>query len=149
MSTLDPTIPASLGNVVDEFRRAPAMLKLPLLLDYAKRLPALPQESADTALRQFERVEECQTPLYVAVETHDGRVTLYFDAPEEAPTTRGFASILHHGLDGCTPDEIASVPTNLSASLGLTTLVSPLRLRGMDGMLRRVKRLVAEDRDRA
>ena len=144
----DPSsLPPSLRAVVEEFQRAPTPLKLPLLLDYAKKLPALEGAARADATRRFERVEECQTPLYVAADTTDGRVTLFFDAPEEAPTTRGFASILYHGLNGTTPRDVAAVPADLSASLGLTTLVSPLRLRGMDGMIRRVKSLVIDHED--
>ncbi|PJI52519.1 cysteine desulfuration protein SufE, partial [Methylobacterium radiotolerans] len=69
-------------------------------------------------------------------------VRLFFSAPPEAPTTRGFASVLHEGLDGLTAAEILAVPDDMPEELGLTRLVSPLRMRGMAAMLGRIKRKV-------
>ncbi|WP_197478045.1 SufE family protein, partial [Rhodococcus sp. EPR-147] len=68
------------------------------------------------------------------------RVRLYFSAPPEAPTTRGFASILAQGLDGLGAQEILDVPDDFYSALGLSDAVSPLRLRGMSAMLARIKR---------
>ena len=47
------------------------------------------------------------------------RVRLYFSAPPEAPTTRGFASILATGLDGQSADAILAVPDDFYSALGL------------------------------
>ena len=58
----------------------------------------------------------------------------------EAPTTRGFASILAAGLDGQPAADILAVPDDFYADLGLAALISPLRLRGMSAMLTRIKR---------
>ena len=88
---------------------------------------------------------ECQSPLFLAVETDDdGTVRLFFDAPQEAPTTRGFAGILYAALDGLDAEQILQIPGEFSAQLGLQDLVSPLRLRGMAAMLARIKRQVRE-----
>lgn len=135
------SVPDSLQTVIDQFARAPKALRLQLLLEYANKLPPLPDELASEEDR-FERVEECQTPLFLASEVRDGTVSIWFDAPEEAPTTRGFASILHHGLDGRSVDDVLSVHGDVAHELGLTELISPLRLRGMEGMLMRVQRQV-------
>ena len=69
---------------------------------------------------------------------------LHFSAPPESPTTRGFAGILHEGLDGSTAEVILSVPSDLPLRLSLSDIVSPLRLRGMSGMLSRIQRQVSE-----
>ena len=61
-----------------------------------------------------------------------------------APTTRGFAGILHEGLIGLTGKEILDVPSDLALKLSLNDSVSPLRLRGMSGMLARIQRQVKE-----
>ena len=71
---------------------------------------------------------------------------LFFEAPQEAPTTRGFAAILHAGLDGLDAAEVLATPAEFSSQLGLQDLVSPLRLRGMAAMLSRIKRQVREQR---
>ena len=88
---------------------------------------------------------ECQSPLFLAVEVaDDGTAHLFFDAPPEAPTTRGFASILQTGLDGLSAQEILATPAEFTTQLGLSDLVSPLRLRGMAAMLARIKRQIQQ-----
>jgi len=69
-------------------------------------------------------------------------VSLFFQAPAEAPTTRGFAGILREGLDGLTAAEVLAVPDDAPYRFGLGEAVSPLRLRGMVAMLSRIKRQV-------
>ena len=132
------SVPAPLQEIVDEFRAAPSALRLPLLLEYANKLPPLPPR-LQGARDLFEQVEECQTPLFVTTEVRDGTVSVWFDAPPEAPTTRGFASILAHGLDGRPVEEVLAVPDDVHDAFGLATLVSPLRLRGLQAMLARLK----------
>src|SRR5699024_3438647 len=89
----------------------------------------------------MEQVVECQSPLFLAVEYDDDANTaqLVFSAPAEAPTTRGFASILQQGLSGLTYQQILDVPDDLHQRMGLATAITPLRLRGMSAMLSRVK----------
>jgi cysteine desulfuration protein SufE len=138
-------LPARLANVVNDFLAAPPDLRTELLLEYAERLPVLPPELAGPDARgRFERVEECQTPFHLATEVaDDGTVTLHFDCPPQAPTTRGFAGILHAGLDGAPIDEVLAVPGDFHHTMGLAEVISPLRLRGMDAILFRLKRQLA------
>ena len=65
-------------------------------------------------------------------------------APPEAPTTRGFAAIVHECLDGETPAAILEVPNDFFYDMGLAEIISPLRLRGMSAILARLKRQVTE-----
>jgi len=135
-----------LQEIVDEFHDVPDKDRLQLLLEFSQDLPDLPERYAENRDR-MEPVPECQTPLFLAVEVEpDETVHLYFDAPAEAPTTRGFAAILHAGLDGIDADEVLATPPEFSGELGLSELVSPLRLRGMAAMLGRIKRQVREKR---
>ena len=132
------SVPAQLQEIADQFRKAPDSLRLQLLLEYADKLPPLPAH-LQSARDLFEKVEECQTPLFVTSRVRDGTVSVWFDAPPEAPTTRGFASILVHGLDGLGVDEVLGVPDDVHDEFALAKLISPLRLRGMQGMLARLK----------
>jgi cysteine desulfuration protein SufE len=138
---------APLQEIVDDFRMSPRELRLQLLLDHARALPALPDRYAADHGR-LERVHECQTPFFLAVELEgegDGRrVRLFFDAPPEAPTTRGYAGVLAAGLDGATPEEVLATPPDFYTAMGLAELISPLRLRGMGAILARVKRRVVD-----
>ena len=136
------TMPASLADVVSEFAEVQGQDKLKLLLEFADALPALPVDLAETAM---EPVPECQSPLFLHVDASDPeRVRLHFSAPPEAPTTRGFASILAAGLDEQPAADILAVPEDFYTDLGLAALISPLRLRGMSAMLARIKRRLRE-----
>jgi len=142
MNADSATLPTTLQRVVDEFSHAPAALRTQLLLEYAGRVPPLPDAIRELPGR-LERVHECMTPFFVASDVDaDGRVSLYFDAPQEAPTTRGFAGILHAGLDGQRAATIVAVPDDFYDALGLAEVISPLRLRGMAAILARLKRQV-------
>ena len=135
-----------LQEIADEFGDVPESERLQLLLEFGQELPPLPARYA-TQRELLEPVPECQTPVFLAVEISPNEtVHLFFDAPPEAPTTRGFAGILHAGLDGLTADEVLATPGEFSSQLGLQDLVSPLRLRGMAAMLARIKRQIRERR---
>ncbi len=131
-------LPESLAEIVEDFAAVEGQDKLQRLLEFSRELPPLPEHLAQDAM---EPVPECQSPLFLSVDAADPeRVRLYFSAPPEAPTTRGFASILAQGLDGLGSQEILDVPDDFYSALGLSDAVSPLRLRGMSAMLARIKR---------
>ncbi|BBX71573.1 cysteine desufuration protein SufE [Mycolicibacterium psychrotolerans] len=131
-------MPAALAEVVSDFQDVEGQDKLAMLLEFANELPALPSTLEEAAM---EPVPECQSPLFLYVDAGDrSNVRLYFSAPAEAPTTRGFAAILAAGLDRQSAEDILAVPDDFYTSLGLGALISPLRLRGMSAMLTRIKR---------
>jgi len=137
------SIPESLQTVVDRFGRAPRDLRVQALLQYSKRVKPLPEEFADRSA--LEQVHECQTPFFLAARVGDDDIVhVFFDAPEEAPTVRGFAGILTEGLEGATSAEVLGVPQDFYTTMGLDTVVSPLRLRGMGAILGRLQRQVRE-----
>lgn len=138
------TLNPRLQDIVDDFSAVPGKEKLQLLLEFSAELPPLPARYAEHH-DLLEPVPECQSPLFLAVEVaDDSTVHLFFDAPPEAPTTRGFASILSSGLDGLSAAEILATPAEFTTALGLQDLVSPLRLRGMAAMLAGIKRQVEQ-----
>jgi cysteine desulfuration protein SufE len=136
-------LPEALADIVEDFAAVSEPERLQLLLDFSRELPPLPERYVSHR-DLMEAVAECQSPLYLAVEIVDGTVHLYFDAAPEAPTTRGFAGILRDGLEGLDVPEVLTVPDDVPHRLGLDRAVSPLRLRGMAGILARIKRQVRE-----
>jgi cysteine desulfuration protein SufE len=133
-----------LQEIAGEFNAIAGKERLELLLEFSKELPPLPPRYVEHP-GLLEPVPECQSPLFLAVEIEDdATVHLFFDAPPEAPTTRGFAGILHAGLDGLSAEEVLATPGEFSSQLGLQDLVSPLRLRGIAAMLARIKRQIRE-----
>ena len=137
-------LPTGLAELAEDFHAVSQAERLQLLLELSRELPELPEQYAGHA-DQMERVDECQSPLFLAVEVGEDvarTVRLFFQAPPEAPTTRGFAGILHEGLDGLPANQVLAVPDDAPYRFGLAEAVSPLRLRGMVGMLARIKRQV-------
>lgn len=137
-------LPSALAAIVDDFQAVSEPERLQLLLEFSEGLPELPERLKDHP-ELLEQVVECQSPLFLTIETgnDDGAVHLFFKAPAEAPTTRGFAGVLHEGLDGLSAGEILAVPDDMPELLGLTRAITPLRMRGMTAMLGRIKRKVA------
>ena len=133
----------SAADLIEDFQAIGVKDRLNLLLEFSENLPELPPRYADHP-DLLERVEECQSPIFLFVEVTDGIVHLFFTAPAEAPTTRGFASILHAVIDGLSVADVLSFDGDFPGKIGLTEAVSPLRIRGMRGMLARIKRQVSE-----
>ena len=141
----DTHLPERLAEFRDEFLELPESERLELLLEFSRELPPVPERFADN-LEMYERVAECQSPVFINIEITDGVVVMHATAPPEAPTTRGFASILAQGITGLTPDEVLAIPGDYPQTIGLTKAVSPLRIGGMTGMLMRAKRQVERKR---
>ena len=126
-------LPPRLAEIVGEFQEVDRTERLDLLFEYAGDLPDLPARF------------EGQTPLFVHAEVEEGDVVrLFFAAPDEAPTSKGFAGIIFAGLDGCTVDEVLGTPSDFASGLGLAEVVSPLRMRSVGAILARVKRQLME-----
>jgi cysteine desulfuration protein SufE len=140
----DTALPDSLAQIKNDFLELEQRERLLLLLEFANELPELPERySSHPDL--LERVEECQSPVFIFVEVDAANIVhLHATAPKEAPTTRGFASILVQGFEGLTVDEVLAVPDFYPQDLGLTEAVSPLRIRGMTALLGRTKRQIRE-----
>lgn len=137
------SVETKLQELGEDFAALGVRDRLTLLLEIAGELPELPTRYADHP-DLLERVEECQSPVYLFVEVNDGVVHIFLTASEEAPTTRGFASILHQLLNGHTVDEVLSSPEDIPDRLHLSEAVSLLRINGLRGMLNRIKRQVRE-----
>ena len=133
-----------LQRIVDLFASAPKDLRVQALLEYSRKVPPLPERYASHP-ELLEPVPECQTPFFLASEVNDDeRVRLHFQVPAESPTTRGFAGILHSGLDGATAGEVLGTPNDFYVNMGLGEAISSLRLLGMGAILARLKRQVRE-----
>lgn len=132
------TIPPRLREIIEEFQASDRGEKLELMLDYADRLPPLPERLRERA--GMEQVHECMSPVFVHGELEGGTMAFHFDVPEEAPTTRGYASILATGLSGLTPREVLAIPGDFFQEMGLHQILSPQRLNGITAILAYMKR---------
>jgi cysteine desulfuration protein SufE len=141
---VNTSLPEALEQIKDDFHALELRERLQLLLEFANELPELPERYTEHP-DLLERVKECQSPVFIFVEVDDDEIVhLFATAPREAPTTRGFASILVQGLAGLTVNQVLEIPDDFPQDLGLTEAVSPLRIRGMTAMLGRAKRQIRQ-----
>lgn len=143
MSVLKPALPERLREIVDEFAQCEGREKVELLLEYAERLPELPELLQDER-GEMELVEECMTPVYVKAETQQGRMSFYFDVPPESPTVRGFAAIMADGVEGASPEAVLAIPNDFFFAMGLERVLTMQRLNGMGAILAHMKRLASQ-----
>ncbi|NTV63297.1 MAG: SufE family protein [Oscillochloris sp.] len=135
---LTSALPPRLREIVDEFGQADRDEKLELLLEFADRLEPLPAALQEHS--HMEQVHECMSPVFVSAEREGAGLRFYVDVPEEAPTTRGYATLLAEGLRGATPEQVAQVPADFFYAMGLQRVLSPQRLNGISAILAYMKR---------
>ena len=133
---LDP-----LARIVRRFQSADKQTRLELLLDYSKKLPPLPERYHAARDQGLNRVPECQSPVFLFLEREGNGVVLHADAPREAPTVRGFVSILAKGLHGAAPSEAAQLPSDILDQLGLAEALGMTRMHGLTAMVGRIRKM--------
>lgn len=132
------TLPKKLQEIVDDFASMSREEKLETLIAYAESMPDLPKRFQDERSK-MEPVPECMTPVFIIAEKANDGIFFYLDIPKQSPTVRGLASILTNGLNGCTLEEIISVPVDFYIPMNLQEAVSQQRLNGFIGVLAHMK----------
>jgi cysteine desulfuration protein SufE len=132
---------SELADGLERFRRLNREMRLQLLLNYAKKFPDLPPELEEARDAGLNKVEECQTPLFLWLGVdEDGAVTIHSFAPREAPTVRGFMGFLMEQLQGASVEEVEALPRDLLERMGLSEVLGPVRTRGLSAVLDRIRR---------
>jgi len=135
------TIPVKLQEIVDDFASMTREEKLETLIAYAETFPSLPERFKDQR-DKMEAVPECMTPVFLISEQEsNGGITFYADIPPQSPTVRGLASVLLNGLNGCTAEEVISVPADFYLPMNLQEAISGQRLNGFVGVLAHMKHI--------
>jgi len=137
-------MPDLFDKAISRFSASDRQTRLELLLDYARRLPPLPERFHPARDQGFNRVPECQSPVFLFLERENGGLVLHADAPREAPTVRGFVSLLARTIHGADPAAVAAIPADLLDRLGLTEALGMTRMHGLSAMIGRLKRMAAE-----
>jgi cysteine desulfuration protein SufE len=136
-------MPGTLEKTISRFATADRQTRLDLLLDYARKLPPLPERYREARDLGLNRVPECQSPVFLFLESEGGTVKLHADAPVEAPTVRGFVSLLSREVSGSTPEAVASIPGDLLDRLQLSEILGMTRMQGLTAIVGRIKRMAA------
>lgn len=143
-------LPERLERVLTLLQSTPRSIRGHALLDFSRTLPPLPPEYHGEMSDQLERVVECQTPFFLAIRVEeDQTVRMFFDAPPQSPTIRGYAGLLSVGLDGESAQTVLDLPEDFYYGVGLEEVVSPLRLRGMGAIVATLKGQVRRHLERA
>jgi cysteine desulfuration protein SufE len=138
---------ADFERTIQRFASADSQLRLELLLDYARKLPALPERYQLAKEKGENKVPECMSPVFLFLEANDGKLTLFADAPVEAPTVRGFVALLAREIKDASPKDVAAIPSDLLDRLRLTELLGMTRMQGLTAIVGRVKRMAGNISD--
>lgn len=128
-----------LNELIQTFSSLEPEERLQLLLDYAGKLPPLPDRFSAQKALGLNRIHECQTPVFLFVEADGDRVWLYAEVAEESPTVAGFVAMLAKSLGGRPAREAAELPNDLVQRLGLAEALRMTRVVGLSGVIRRIK----------
>lgn len=136
-------LPERLQEIVEDFGFCVGDEKLEYLLDLAESLPPLPSW-LEGKRDEMDQVHECMSPVFVFAEKQGEQFLFHFDVPPEAPTVRGFASVLKQGMDGVTLAELEAVPNEFYLQMGLQKVLTGQRLNGISAILAHMKNLARE-----
>jgi cysteine desulfuration protein SufE len=129
--------------IAAEFNELEPRERLELLLEFAEKLPPLPERYRAERDAGMGRVPECQTPVFLWVSLENGRVRIDADVAPEAPTVKGFVSLLADIFAGATPEEAAAFEPNFVQRLGLLESLGMVRMRGMAAIAHAIRQQVA------
>jgi cysteine desulfuration protein SufE len=139
---MSETLPERLEEIVEDFAFIEGKDKLEYLLQFAQNMPSLP-DWVEAKKSEMDQVHECMTPVFIYADNQDGRLTYYFDVPEESPTVRGFAAIMHEGVRDVPPEDVLKIPSEFYLDMGLHQVISGQRLSGLSAILAHMKKLAA------
>ncbi|MBI1899536.1 MAG: SufE family protein [Planctomycetia bacterium] len=141
MDNSEPTLAQRIDDLAADFQSLDKRERLELLLEFANRLPPLPESYS--AQKETHRVHECMTPVFLFVELPEGRVQIHAEVAEEAPTVKGFVSLLAETFRGSPPAEVLQVRPDLLHRLGLIEALGMQRMRGLNAVFNRIRGEVA------
>lgn len=135
-------LPERLAEIVEDFGFIEGQEKLLYLLQFAENMPPLPDWVAEKK-EEMDQVHECMTPVFIYDHEKDGRLTFYFDVPEESPTVRGYAGIMHEGVRDVPAEDVLKIPHDFYLDMELQGVITGQRLNGLSAILAHMKKLAA------
>lgn len=140
---MSETLAERVESIAGEFAELEPRERLELLLEFAEKLPPLPERYQAQRDAGLNRVQECQTPVFLWTEVDQDGVHVYADVAPEAPTVKGFVSLLAEIFSGATPEEVLSCEPNLVNRFGLAESLGMVRMRGLQSIAHYIRQKVA------
>ena len=142
-STAGSGVPPSIERVLRVFRSMGREEKMQALVQYSKKLEALPDRFKDLDRGAF-TVPECQTRVDIIPEFRDGLMHFYADLNvRQSPTIAAVLAIIFSAVNGEPPSTTLGIPNDfvsiLMESIGLAS-----REPGLTAMIARLKRYARE-----
>lgn len=135
-------IPPGIQKILKRFATLTPDLTRQALVQYANRLPPLPQKFQELNREEY-AVHECQTPVAIYPEVVDGRMYYHADVPQGAPTIRALLAMIFEAVNGQPPQTVLAIPHDFVRQvmdrIGLGT-----REVGLNAMVERLKRAARE-----
>ncbi|CAN5645300.1 SufE family protein [soil metagenome] len=139
-------LPAGIQKILRRFATLSPDLTRQALVQYANRLPPLPERFATLDRADF-AVHECQTPVAIYPEVVDGLMYYHADVPQGAPTIRALLAMIFEAVNGQPPRTVLSIPQDFVRQvmdrIGLGT-----REVGLNAMVERLKRAARDAESR-
>src|SRR5918998_5532349 len=99
MSTEATEIPAGIQKILRRFATLSPDLTRQALVQYANKLPPLPEHLRGVDLEQY-RVHECQTPVAIFPEVMDGKMYYHAEVPRESAAIRALLAMIFDAVNG-------------------------------------------------
>ena len=135
-------VPPGIQKILTRFATLSPDLVRQALVQYANRLPPLPERFQGLDEEQY-RVHECQTPVAIYPEMRDGLLFFHAEVPQGAPTIRALLAMIFEAVNGQPPEAVLAIPTDfvrlVMDKLGLGT-----REVGLNAMVQRLKLAAAK-----
>lgn len=141
------TLSERVDALASEFAELDPRERLELLLEFAEKLPPLPERYQAERDAGLNRVHECQTPVFLWTDVgDDGHVHIYADVAPEAPTVKGFVSVLVDLFSGAAAEEVLAIKPDLVNRFGLVEALGMVRMRGLHAIAHHIRQKVAQSR---
>jgi cysteine desulfuration protein SufE len=133
-----PRIPEGIEKILRRFATLTPDMTRQALVQYAGRLPTLPDRFQELDREQY-AVHECMTPVAIYPEVVDGKMYYHADVPQSAPTIRALLAMIFEAVNGEPPQTVLAIPQDfvrqVMDKLGLGT-----REVGLNAMMERLRR---------
>ena len=131
-------VPPSIARILRRFATLSSDMTRQALVQYANKLPPLPERLRGLDLAQY-RVHECQTPVAIFPEVVDGKMFFHADVPRESAAIRALLAMLFEALNGQPPETTIAIPPDfvreVMGKIGLQA-----REAGLSAMVERLRR---------